>query len=104
MWSLIWFTVVCVTVVAVSSANVKVIDNTVTVASEATSAKQFLTIAEDETSENATTREVIIDEITIRGTESEDIISYFDIPYGEFPEGSPFQVTTLNELLTMCKM
>lgn len=96
MWSMIWFTVV-----AVSSANVQVIDNTVTVASEATRDIQILTIAEDETSENATTHEVIIDEITIRGTESEDIISYFDIPYGEFPEGSPFQVTTLNELLTM---
>lgn len=96
MWSMIWFTMV-----AVSSANVQVIDNTVTVASEATRDIQILTIAEDETSENATTREVIIDEITIRGTESEDIISYFDIPYGEFPEGSPFQVTTLNELLTM---
>lgn len=99
MWSLIWFTVV-----AVSSANVQFIDNTVTVASEATSDIKILTIAEDETSENATTREVIIDEMTIRGTESEDIISYFDIPYGEFSEGSPFQVTTLNELLTMCKM
>lgn len=96
MWSMIWLTVV-----AVSSANVQVIDNTVTVASEATSAKQILTIAEDETSENAITREVIIDAIRIRGTVSEDIIRYFDIPYGEFPAESPFQVTTLNELLTI---
>lgn len=88
MWSLIWFTIV-----AVSSANVQVIDNTVTVATEATSARQILTIAADETPENVT-HEVIIDQITIRGNVSENIVRYFDIPYGIFTAESPFQVTT----------